>query len=132
MALLLLPTSITRSVSRELSPSVLEISVVDAVPTFSSVVKKQWIQEKDPNMLSVHANNLKTDSRVDGFQSRQNKCSDIFLWFFLLRLKSIGKTFKLGAKQLRKRIKKYRRNESEASDIFFTEILWKHWQRVVI
>ena len=44
MALPLLPTNLIHSVFYELSPSVLDINVLDAMATFYLYVEKQWIQ----------------------------------------------------------------------------------------
>ena len=89
MALPLLPTNLIHSVFYELSPSVLEINVLDAMATFCSYVEKQWIQAMDPRKFSVHAKFRRTSSEVEGFHSSFGKRIGpewpIF-WFFLFKL----------------------------------------------
>ena len=69
MASSLLPTNLIHSVFYELSSSVLEIHVFDAMATFYSYVEKQWLQAMDPKMLSAHGKFRRTNSEVKGFHS---------------------------------------------------------------
>ena len=125
MALPLLPTNLTDSVLYELSPSVLEINVLDAMATFYSYVEKQWIQARDPKTLSVHGKFRRTNSEVEGFHSSFGKrigWKRPNVWFFL-KPKSVGKAYQLEANQLREGILtiRYRRKISKASDKFISE-----------
>ena len=88
MALPLLPTNLIHSVFYELSPSVLEINVLDAMATFYSYVEKKWIQAMDPEMLSVHGQFRRTNSEVEGFHSSFGKRigrKRPNFWFLFLR-----------------------------------------------
>ena len=125
MALPLLPTNLIHSVFSELSPSVLKINV-DSMATFYAYVEKQWIQAIDPKMLSVHGKFRRTNFEIEGFHSSSGKRigqKRPNFWFFLLKLKSVGKTYQLEANQLRDGIltRRYRRKMSEASDKFISE-----------
>ena len=126
MALPLLPTNLIHSVFHELSPSVLEINVLDGKETFYSNVEKQWIQAMDPKMLSVHGKFRRTNSEVEGFHSSFGKRAGRKrpnFWFFLLKLKSVGKAYQLEANQLREGIitRRYRRKTSKAADKFISK-----------
>ena len=126
MALPLLPTNLIHSVFYELSPSVLEINVLDAMATFYSYVEKQWFQAMDPKMLSVHGKFRRTNSEVESFHSsfgKRNGRKRPNFWFFLFKLKSVGKAYQLEANQLTEGIltRRYRRIMSKASDKFISE-----------
>ena len=126
MALPLLPTNFIHSVFYGLSPSVLEIIVLDAMATFFSYVEKQWIHAMDPKMLSVHGKFRRTNSEVEGFHSSFGKRigrKRRNFWLFLSELKSVGKVYQLEANQLREGIltRRYMRKMSEASDKFISE-----------
>ena len=104
MALPLPPTNLIHSVFYELSPSVLEINDLDAMGTFYSYAEKQWIQAMDPKMFSVHSKFRRTNSEVEGFHSSFGKRigrKRPNFWFFLFKLKSVGKVYQLEANQLR-------------------------------
>ena len=62
MALPFFPTILILSVFYELSLSVLEINVFDAMATFYCYVEKQWVQAMEPKMLSANGNFRRTKS----------------------------------------------------------------------
>ena len=114
MALPLLPTNIIHSVFYELSPSVLEINVLDAMATFYSYVEKQWIQKC--SLFMVNSAGLIPKSRVSIALSANELV--LYFRFFLFKLKSVGKAYQLEANQLREGIltRRYRRKMSKATD----------------
>ena len=88
MALPWVQTSLIHSVFYELSPSVLEINVLDAMAMIYSNVENQWIQAMDPKMLSVHGEFRRANSEVEGFHSSFGKPISRKrpnFWFFLFR-----------------------------------------------
>ena len=77
----------------------------------------------DPKKLSVHGKFRRTNSEVEGFHSSFGKRigrKRPNFWFFLFKLKCVGKAYQLEANQLREGIltKRYSRKMSKASDKF--------------
>ena len=83
-ALPLLPTNLIHSVFYELSPSVLEINVLDAMATFYSYVEKQWNQEKC-SLFMVKSTGLIPKSRASvDLSANELVGNGIISGFFLL------------------------------------------------
>ena len=83
MALPLLPTNLIHSVFYELSLSVLEINVLDAMATFYSYVEKQWIQKC--SLFMVNSAGLIPKSRVSIALSANELIGNVLIsgFFFL-------------------------------------------------
>ena len=119
MALPLLPTNLIHSVFYELTPSVLEIKLLDAMATFCSFVEKQCIQKC--SVFLGYSTELK--SKVSIALSANELVGDVLVSGFFFKLKTVGKFYQLEANQLREGMLARRsgRKMSKVSDKFNSE-----------
>ena len=131
MALPLLPTKLIHSLFYELSTSVLEINVFDAMAMFYSYFGKHWIQKS--YKFKVNSAEPIAKSRVSVALSVNQLDGNVLnSGLVLFELRSVAKAYQLRENQLKEDILARRdsRKMSKASHDFFSEAEEKNPERI--